>query len=67
MVFHWTGLAGQPTWLWGGTDGTNMYVYNPSNFSVNYANSAGGAPWSGITGKPSTYPPSAHTHDYITY
>ena len=43
MVFHWTGLAGQPTWLWGGTDGTNMYVYNPSNFSVNYANSAGDA------------------------
>ena len=30
-------MGGQPTWLWGGNDGTNMYVYNPANFSVNYA------------------------------
>lgn len=41
MVFNWSGQAGQPTYLWGGTDGTNMYVYNPSNFSVNYAATAG--------------------------
>lgn len=38
--FYWSGQSGQPTWLWGGSDGTNMYVYNPSNFSVNYATSA---------------------------
>lgn len=43
MTFYWYGQSGQPTWLWGGTDGTNMYVYNPSNFSVNYATSAGSA------------------------
>ena len=43
MTFNWRGKDGQPTWLWGGTDGSNMYVYNPSNFSVNYANSAGSA------------------------
>lgn len=41
MQFNWSGQAGQPSWLWGGNDGTQMYVYNPSNFSVNYANSAG--------------------------
>ena len=41
MQFNWSGQNGQPTWLWGGNDGTNMYVYNPSNFSVNYANNAG--------------------------
>ena len=41
MVFNWSGQGGQPSWLWGGGDGVNMYVYNPSNFSVNYANSAG--------------------------
>ena len=41
MRFHWDGQGGQPPWLWGGSDGANMYVYNPSNFSVNYANSAG--------------------------
>lgn len=43
LNFYWSGQSGQPTWLWGGTDGTNMYVYNPSNFNVNYANSAGSA------------------------
>jgi hypothetical protein len=37
MVFHWSGQGGQPTWLWGGTDGANMYVYNPSNFGVSSA------------------------------
>lgn len=40
MIFNWSGQDGQPTWLWGGTDGTNMYVYNPANFTVNYANGA---------------------------
>lgn len=40
-----------------------------ANKSVKYAASAGTAtkanavPWSGITDKPSTYPPSSHTHD----
>lgn len=39
-VWNWAGQEGQPGWLWGGNDGVNMYVYNPANFSVNYANSA---------------------------
>jgi len=43
MNFAWSGQGGQPTWLWGGNDGTNYQVYNPSNFSVNYAASAGTA------------------------
>lgn len=33
--FYWSGQGGQPTWLWGGEDGVNMYVYNPLNFNVN--------------------------------
>ena len=37
MTFNWSGKSGQPAWLWGGNDESNMYVYNPSNFSVNYA------------------------------
>ena len=57
MTFNWSGQSGQPSWLWGGNDGTNMYVYNPSNFAVkrasqlNYAtdttdiNSANGNGW----------------------
>lgn len=39
-IWDWAGQEGQPDWLWGGNDGVNMYVYNPANFSVNYANSA---------------------------
>ena len=41
--FNWSGQSGQPSWLWGSNDGVNMYVYNPSNFSVNYAATAGSA------------------------
>ena len=40
MTFNWSGKDGQPTWVWGGEDGTNMYVYNPGNFSVNWAHGA---------------------------
>lgn len=44
MRFHWDGSkGGQPTWLWGGNEAGHMYVYNPSNFSVNYANGASNA------------------------
>jgi hypothetical protein len=43
MRFHWSCQGGQPTWLWGGNDGENMYVYNPSNFTVSRANTAGTA------------------------
>lgn len=41
MTFNWSGQTGQPIWLWGSNDGTNHYVWNPSNFSVNYANYSG--------------------------
>ena len=47
--FNWSGQGGQPSWLWGGNDAANMYVYNPSNFTV--ANSVrvndGSHSWSG--------------------
>ena len=39
MNFAWDGQDGQPQWLWGSNDGVNIKVWNPSNFSVNYANS----------------------------
>ena len=51
MTFNWNGQGGQPTWLWGSNDGSNIYVWNPSNFSVNYANSAG----NGVTASGSNY------------
>jgi hypothetical protein len=65
--FNWSGQSGQPTWLWGSNDGSNYYVWNPSNFSVNYANSAGSVAWGNVTGKPSTFTPSAHDHGPLLY
>jgi len=32
--FHWSGQSGQPTWLWGSNNGSDYYVWNPSNFDV---------------------------------
>ena len=55
ITFHWSGQKGQPTWMWGGNDRANQYVYNPSNFSVSYANSAGSAnavAWGNVSSKP---------------
>lgn len=61
-VWHWNGQGGQPTWLWGSNDGTNMYVWNPSNFDVSYANSAGSVAWSNVTSKP--YPVNGQTWNW---
>ena len=41
--WYWSEQSDQPSWLWGSNDGTNMYVWNPSNFRVAYASSAGNA------------------------
>ncbi|UVV66767.1 MULTISPECIES: hypothetical protein [Brucella] len=41
MNFSWSGQGGQPSWLFGANEpGTDVRVYNPANFSVNYASSA---------------------------
>ena len=55
MRFHWSGQGGQPAWLWGANGAGDTYVYNPYNFSVNYATSAGSAgsvAWGNISGIP---------------
>ncbi len=50
---------------------TAITTGNIGQQSVKYASSAGTAanaskvPWSGVTGKPSTYPPSSHSHNYL--
>lgn len=41
ITFAIAGQGGQPPWLWGYPNGTQQLLYNPSNFSVNFANSAG--------------------------
>nr|DAT97829.1 MAG TPA: hypothetical protein [Caudoviricetes sp.] len=66
LNFNWAGKAGQPTWLWGGEDGSNMYVYNPANFSVNYSNSAGSVAWGGVTGRPTKVSQFTNDSGYIT-
>lgn len=60
MTFHWSGQGGQPNWLWGGNDGVNMYVYNPANFSVNYANSAGSVERANLLSGYGTNPDGSH-------
>lgn len=69
MTFHWDSKDGQPTWLWGGEDGSNMYVYNPSNFSVNYATSAGSAnsvAWTNVSGRPTALSSFTNDSGFIT-
>jgi hypothetical protein len=41
MRLRWSGQGGQPTWLLGGEQPGTIYVYNPSNFRVAFAASAG--------------------------
>lgn len=59
--FYYDGQGGQPTWLWGTNDGSSTRVYNPANFSVNYANSAGSAPANGGTSWATTVTPNVTT------
>ena len=66
IAWSWTGQGGQPKWLWGGNDGVNMRVYNPANFSVNYANSAGSAPANGGTAWAATVTPNVVNVHYST-
>lgn len=41
-------------------------IYDTNNDGkVDFAASADGVPWTGVSGKPSTYPPSTHTHDVL--
>jgi len=60
VTFNWHGQGGQPEWMWGGNAATRgqMYIYNPANFSVNYANSAGSAPANGGTSWATTVTPN---------
>lgn len=36
-TWYWTRQGGQPRWLWGSNNGTNMYVWDPSDFNVHTA------------------------------
>ena len=62
MTFNWSGQSGQPTWLWGSNDGTNIYVWNPSNFNVNSAASVTGTVAIGNGGTGATTATNARTN-----
>lgn len=65
--FLYAGQSGQPTWLWGTNDGTNIYVWNPANFSVANSQTLGGyTPATSPTGSTIVLrDPSGYT--YATY
>lgn len=66
LNFNWVGKAGQPEWLWGGDDGSNMYIYNPSEFSVKYSKSAGSVAWGSVSGRPTKVSQFTNDSGYIT-
>ena len=45
----------------------DSFKYDPKSnkLTVNISGSANSVPWSGVTGKPSTFPPSSHSHSYV--
>jgi prepilin-type N-terminal cleavage/methylation domain-containing protein len=46
-TWNYSGQSGQPVYLWGTNDGSNMYVWNPSNFTVKNVTNLSGT-WSAI-------------------
>ncbi|PRC90977.1 hypothetical protein [Solimicrobium silvestre] len=43
IILNWDEREGQPTWLHGGNSPGNCALYNPSNFAVRHAGTAGNA------------------------
>ena len=73
LLFPMT-FNGESAIIRAGKNGSVQSIYtiyssrNIGEASVNYATSAGTAnavAWSNVSGKPSTFPPSSHTHSYI--
>lgn len=52
----------------GGSGDMLKEVYDPDDDGkVVAADSADSVPWTGVSGKPSSYPPSTHNHDTLYY
>jgi hypothetical protein len=61
---HWDNITNVPDLGTGTGDGDmSKSVYDTDEDGV--VNAAASAPWTGITGKPTTFPPDAHTHDHM--
>ena len=62
--------ASYPLYAWWETNSECRLTVDNYTVKVNYADTSGLAnsvAWGNVTGKPSSYPPSNHTHDFITY
>lgn len=69
--FKWSNDSNSPTYLWAANSNGTAFLCARGSMSVNYATSAGTASsansvaWGNVSGKPSTFTPSSHTHNYI--
>lgn len=61
--FNWNNNKNDHTYIWAASSNGQAYLVHRASMSVNYASSAGSVAWGNITGKPSTFTPSSHTHD----
>ena len=61
---HWDNILGKPEM---GVGDMEKSIYDPDGDGVvelaAFANSASSVAWTGVTGKPATFPPESHTHD----
>ena len=67
-MYSWAKASTKPSYSKSEVGLGNVDNTADSAKSVKYATSAGSAnsvPWSGVTGKPSTFPPSSHSHSYV--
>ena len=51
---------------WTGTGEDDHLIQFEPWFTVEHAESADSVPWSGVTGKPTSFTPSSHSHGYIS-
>lgn len=58
-------LRDDGTWVSAGTGDMTKAVYDTNNNGI--VDTAESVPWSGVTGKPATFPPETHNHDERYY
>ena len=65
-VYAWAKASSKPSYTKSEVGLGNVDNTADANKSVNYANSAGSVAWNNVTGKPSTFTPSGHSHSVAT-
>ena len=65
-VYAWAKASSKPSYTKSEVGLGNVDNTADANKNVNYANSAGSVAWNNVTGKPSTFTPSGHSHSVAT-